>query len=228
MKRFALAGLLVLSGCSFAPPVDPAAQAALNQWNAGVQTSTATFADQGIRRTPPVVGHWAEYRDLDADGTVSRRLQKVVGQEGDAYWLETESDTSSGGTTVKALVAMADWTRPDTMDIRRMISQPDGEAPQEVPALLAQSLAGSMMRSFSWTVTEGPIETVGVPAGRFEARVLSSQGPSIPFLGDTSGTAWYNAAVPVSGVVKSASANGYRSELVAFGETGATSSIPLP
>jgi hypothetical protein len=231
MKRFAIVGLLALSSCSFAPPVDPAAQAALAQWNAGVQTSSATYGDQGIKRTPPVVGSWAEYRSIDGSGQISRDLQKVVGEEGGAYWIESENEAPSGKTVVKSLIWAADWNQPSNVEIRRSIMQPNGEAPTELPVALLGTLASSLANDFGLSAspsTNGPVEAVAVPAGRFEARKVASEGVPLPFIGDTATTVWFHAAVPVSGMVRSESADGHRSELVAFGESGAKSAIALP
>ncbi|MEZ5933960.1 MAG: hypothetical protein R3F54_18845 [Alphaproteobacteria bacterium] len=231
MKRFAIVGLFALSACSLTPPVDPAAQAALTQWNAGVQTSSATYADHGLRHTPPVVGSWAEYRAIDDSGQVSRALQKVVGEEAGAYWIESENQAPSGTTVVKSLIFAADWSQPGNIDIRRSFTQSNGGEPRELPVAVLGTLPGSLASNVGFSVSpgaNGPVETVAVPAGRFEARKGSSEGIALPFIGNTSTTAWFNAAVPVSGVVKTETANGYRSELVAFGDSGAESVMPLP
>jgi hypothetical protein len=69
---------------------------------------------------------------------------------------------------------------------------------------------------------------VTVPAGSFAAHKITNEGINIPLIGDTSGTSWVNTSVPLSAAVKIESNNGYRSELVRFGQTGAKSAITGP
>jgi hypothetical protein len=228
MHRLVLIALLTLGAC--APSVDPAAKASLDGWVSGLQTSGASYDGQGLERDPPKVGQWAEYKDIDRDGAVSRRLQKVVGEEGGAYWIETELETYSGTSVMKALVASPDWRKPAGMEIRRIISQTNGEQAQELPAFLANAMAGPVTSALAadFSVINGQVETVTVPAGRFESHKLTATGSSLPLIGDTAGTAWINMAVPLSGGVRFESADGYRSELTDFGETGAESAITGP
>lgn len=228
MHRLVLIALLTLGAC--APSVDPSAKASLDSWVAGIQTKSASYGDRGLRRNPPKVGQWTEYKDVDSDGSVIRRVQKVVGEEGGAYWIETESENYEGKTAVKVLVAVQDWNRPEGIEIRRVITQPVGEQAQEVPTFLAKAVAQPITSAIMATVAvpNEPNETVTVPAGRFETRKMPTTGLSLPFIGDTAGTAWVNTTVPLSAAVKFESKNGFRSELIDFGETGATSIITGP
>lgn len=228
MYRFVLIALLGLGAC--APSIDPAAKASLDNWVAGLQTSNASYGDQGLERNPPKVGQWAEYMDTDPDGAVTRRVQKVVGEESGAYWIEAEQETYSGKSTMKILVATQDWSKPESMEIRRIISQQNDEQAQELPVFLAQAMAKPITSTFANSVetVNGPVETVSVPAGRFESHKLTTSGITLPLVGDTSGTSWVNMNVPLSAAVRIESNGGYRSELVSFGETGAKSVITGP
>ncbi len=220
MKRLVILASFALAAC--AASVDPTAKASLDGWSQGLAAGSTRYGDDSAR-LPPAVGQWVEYRDLDAEGQPSRRKQKIVGAEAGAYWVELETESYDGSNVIKALIALDDWAKPDNIEIRRIIIQPAGEAPQELPVLIGQLAAKPLLAAFRSQTTEGPMESVSVPAGVFEARRVTSEAETI--FGTSRATAWVNGKVPVTATVKVETDDGGRAELVDFGTSGATSVI---
>lgn len=217
------------------PQNDPEAEAALNSWNDGIEQSDEIYSDRGGPKALPEVGQWAEYRTTlgaktlemmfgSPDESLMKNVRKIVGREGEAFWLETEIQMSSGRSVMLALMTADDWTQPKEMAIHRLIQQFNNEPPQELPATMVDLMSEAITSLFlAFDSTGDTVETVVVPAGRFEARSMSVE--ATPLEGFEVETVYVNAAVPFGGVVLTETSNGDRTELVVFGQTGATTDL---
>ena len=158
----------------------------------------------------PVVGEGAEYQITSSDGKTHDWAMAVVGKEAvdgqDAYWYEMRTNSERGGKVVmKQLMVM----QPGNVSIKRMIVQPPGRPPMEMPVAMmnmrmphgpqapqAEAGSGHGMGEVVGT------ETVSVPAGTFECQHFRSTGE-----GKTSDV-WVSSKVSPYGMVKMTSSDG--------------------
>src|SRR5262249_19017219 len=159
-------------------------------------------------------------------GEPSFITQKVLAQEGDAFWLESVTEQYSGRQITKLLLAIPNRMDPSTVDIlAASMKDRNGHVTDFTGPLL------SMMKSTFQTVVsampaswEGlPAEDASVPAGSFaacfKARTDAAWGPW-----HMSTHSWSHSSVPLSGLVRSVGIDKPTTmELVDFGLTGAVS-----
>jgi hypothetical protein len=146
----------------------------------GVTTvAAAQFGHQGPQRpqipTPftPVVGSGAQYEVTTKDGKMSFTYA-VVGKEqvdgDDGYWLEIRSEGGKlDGEMIMKELTIVNGEHPE---IKRMIMQPPGRPPMEMPAgmmgMMKQHMAqAGTPRKDSMGEKIGT-ESITVPAGTFE------------------------------------------------------------
>ncbi|TAM84555.1 MAG: hypothetical protein EPN47_00085 [Acidobacteria bacterium] len=146
----------------------------------GVAASAAAQLGQNGPQTPkiptpftPVVGSGAQYEVTTRDGSMAFTYA-VVGKEqvegNDGYWLEIRSEgTMLNGEMVIKELTLKVGTHPE---IKRMIMQPPGRAPMEVPAGMIDMMKQHMARNGN-AQRNGMGEKIGtenitVPAGAFE------------------------------------------------------------
>ena len=190
---------------------------------------------------PWKVGQWALYRTV-TDGKPGYEKYSIVGEDDCGFWLEQVQQDYYRRSVSKICYTRMPWLPDasghyvaDTMDlVQVMITQGDtGRAqvfdfrrnPQmkESMKMLAQTMV-----SFDWANKESlPREDLVVPAGRFAGTVTFPI--SVTVLWKTINvTTHIHPEVPVYGVVRSDASTGRVSELLAFGETGATSVLATP
>jgi hypothetical protein len=230
MKMRALAGialgtLLMAVGCG--PSIDAAAKADIDKRVAALGAPKQSYpAPTGFQPMPFAAGQWIRLKMVDDKGQPSFVTQKILSQEGDAFWLESITETYVGRNMVKLLLAIPNRMDPASVDIRAgAIKDKNGQVTELTGPLL--SLMKSSYQSVVSTLTvtwQGlPQEDVAVPAGTFagsyKARTDASWGPW-----NSSTTSWGHSAVPLSGLVKSVGIDKPTTmELVDFGLTGAVS-----
>ncbi len=147
----------------------------------------------------PVVGSGAEYQ-VTAKGTTSNFTYAVVGKEQvegkEGYWLEIRIDNSKGkGEMVMKELTVMNGSRPD---IKRLITQPPGHAPMEMPS----SMLGMIKSHSQAAENSGDMgekigdESITVPAGTFECEHYRKKenGETVDF--------WISKKVSPYGVVK--------------------------
>lgn len=149
----------------------------------------------------PVVGSGAQYQMTSQEGTVDFSYA-VVGEEqvgGEpGYWLEirTKGSRMPGEMVMKQLVVM----NPSRLEIKRMIMQPPGRPPMEMPAGMmemmqqhAPATQGGSKASLGEKIGD---ETITVPAGTFECEHYRKQenGKTIDY--------WISTKISPYGVVK--------------------------
>jgi hypothetical protein len=218
-------GLLVV-GCG--PSIDPAAKADID---ARVQALTApkqsaTFpAPTVFQPMPFAVGQWLKIKLVDDKGQPSFMTQKITGQEGDAYWFEMLTETYQGKSAVKILMAVANRTDPNTIDIRggAMKDKNGNVTVFEGPLLsMMRGTYKEMMATMVISWQGLPQEDAAVPGGSFaqcfKTRTDVAWGPW-----RSATTSWSHPAVPISGMVKAVGIDKPTTmDLVDFGLTGAT------
>jgi len=163
------------------------------------------LAGQGVFRPPempgefrPVVGSGATYSMTSAAGSGSQFTYAVVGQEGNAYWLEIRSSMSKNSVVMKQLMSVPGAGQPP--QIQRMIMQAQGRPPMELPVSMLQGGVGrAQAKKTAGSHGLGEkvgVEKVTVAAGTFECDHYRSTVD-----GRTSDV-WVSAKVPPYGLVK--------------------------
>src|SRR5436305_2008810 len=103
---FALAAAFVMSACG--PSIDPAAKADIDRRVAMLHPGSKTVPGPTAGLYAPMpfaVGQWTQYKMTNDKNEPSFLTYKIIGQEGDAVWLEMVNDTYHGRTIQKMLVA---------------------------------------------------------------------------------------------------------------------------
>jgi Domain of unknown function (DUF4412) len=159
----------------------------------------------------PVVGSGAEYQITTAEGQTRDWAMAVVGKEQvdgqDGYWFETRTNSERGGG--KVIMKQLMVVQPGNVAIKRMIVQPPGRPPMEMPVGMMNM---AMQRGHRAVEAEtGPdhgmgtvvgTEAVTVPAGTFECQHYRSTEN-----GKTTDL-WVSTKVSPYGMVKMTSSDG--------------------
>jgi hypothetical protein len=218
-------GALLATAC--APSIDPAAKADIDKRVAALGAPRQQYtAPAGFQPLPFAAGQWTRHKLVDDKGQPSFMTYKVLAQEGDAFWLEVVTETYSGRTIMKMLIAIPNRMDPSSVDLRAVsMKDKDGRVTNidgPVLSMLRSSYQSTLSTlTISWQGL--PQEDAAVPAGTFagcfRARTDATWGPW-----HSANTSWSHAAVPLSGLVKSQGVDKPTSmELIDFGLTGATS-----
>jgi len=220
----------LLVGCG--PTIDPAAKADIDARIAKLRAQTITIPAPGPEATesmPPAVGQWAEYKLTLDNGQFKFLTQKIVGEEGGALLVEKVHDTYQGRSVEQLLVAIGDGWDPKKVELRSVkvknekgylttLSRTDlwiarnrmGPASSYWDDALSVSLLNNWRGA--------PQASIAVIAGRFEG----CYHYHTPARGPMPGKVWSHPSVPLGGLVR-LQENGFVSELVAYGTSGARS-----
>jgi hypothetical protein len=233
MRTVALPSLLAvtvavgLSACG--PSIDPAAKADIDRRVSVLQPGANAVPAPAPGMFAPMalgVGQWTQYKMTNDKGEPSFLTYKVVGQEGDAVWLEIVNEAYTGRTMQKMLVAFGNRMDPSQVEIRA-VSMKDAKGNVNVMPPPVISMMQSTYRGVISTMIinwQGlPQESASVPAGRFDgcykARTDAQWGPW-----RSVADSWSHPAVPLSGAVRSQGVDHpFTMELAAFGTSGAVS-----
>ena len=222
---FALAASAA-AGC--APSIDPAAKADIDRRVAAAAAPPAQSfgAPTGFAPMPFQTGQWTVHKLVDGDGNPSFMTYKIVGEDGGAFWLETKTESYSGTSMLKMLVAIPNRMDVGSVDIRAVsfkdrrghVTNFDGP----IIALVKntyKNVISTLVISWQGLPQEDATVAAGKFTGCFKARTDASWGPW-----HAASTSWSHAAVPLSGLVKSQGVDKPNTmELVAFGLSGAQS-----
>jgi hypothetical protein len=184
---------------------------------------------------PLAVGQWTRHRYARPNAEPSEMTYKVVGEDDDAWWIEVDVTTDEGRMTIKMLVAFTDAEDPSSADassaeVRDVILRaPSGEVQRFEGALLRMTrrMYGQWASSLRtrWEGLEQ--EDVRVEAGAFRGSFRRmSETEFGPFA--SGAVMWHHSSVPIMGLVKSRSEDAGELELVAYGLTGAESTLRTP
>jgi hypothetical protein len=227
----AVAVAVTVTSSACGPSIDPAAKADIDRRVAMLQPGSAAMpppAPGMFAPMPFAVGQWTQYKMTDDKGQPSFLTQKIVGQEGDAVWLESVNESYSGRMITKMLVAFGNRMDPNQVDIRAVKMKDASGNLNEIPppmiSLMQSTYRGAVSSLLiSWQGL--PQEATVVPAGRFDgcfkARTDAQWGPW-----RSVADSWAHPAVPLSGTVRSQGVDKpFTMELTAFGTSGATSEL---
>jgi hypothetical protein len=181
----------------------------------------------GFAPQPFAVGQWTQHKMVH-DQQPSFLTTKVVGQVGDAYWIESVQETYSGRTVTKILLSIPNRMDPSSVEIRGVvIKDRNGHVNTlEGPVLsMMQSLYRGAVANLVVSWQGQPQEDAAVPAGTFSGcfkmRTEAQWGTW-----KSASMSWSHPAVPLSGMVRSEGIDKPSTmELVAFGATGAVSEL---
>jgi hypothetical protein len=216
---------LSLVGCG--PSIDAAAKSDIDRRVSALGAPRLSFsAPGGFEPMPFAAGQWTRHKLVDDKGQPSFMTYKVLTQEGDAFWLEIVTDSYTGRTMMKMLLAIPNRLDPNSIDIRAVaIKDKNGRVTNLDGPMLSllrstyQGALSTLVMSWQGLPQEDAAVPAGTFAGCFRARTDASWGPW-----HSANTSWSHAAVPLSGLVKSQGIDKPTSmELVDFGLTGAVS-----
>jgi hypothetical protein len=196
--------LSTLAACGAS--IDPAMRASIDSQVAALTPSDAVYPAPTTKLPMPLSpGQWTRLKLVNKEGRPSFSTYKIVGQEGDAQWLEVVTEQYSGRTVLKMLVAYGDRTDPNQMEIRRLIVKMKDQAPIDYQEPLLSIVRGTYKTVAKALVIrwEGlPQETKKVPAGTFSEAYKADT--EVTLFGFTSrAKTWSHSAVPVQGLVHS-------------------------
>jgi hypothetical protein len=230
MKTRSLVGLLgslTLLAVTACNSIDPAAKADIDRRVAALGAPKQSYgAPAGFQPMPLSAGQWTRHKLVDEDGQPSFLTYKLLSQEADAFWIEAVTESYSGTTMMKMLVAIPNRTDPASIDIRA-VSLKDRKGNIQVIDPMVLSLVKDTYRSSLSTMIinwQGlPQEDAVVPAGSFtgcfKARTDAAWGPW-----RSANLSWSHSGVPISGLVRSQGIDKpTKMELVDFGLSGAVS-----
>jgi hypothetical protein len=223
---------LALSLCLFAAgcgaSINQAYKADIDRRVAGLHPGAASFpSSDATEPLPLAVGQWTEIKLLDEKQQPSFMLYKVVGQEGDAFWIETLGTSYTAKTETRMLVKLGNRKDIDSIEVKAFTIRQDGkltEYPTQMVGLL-KSLWKPVVSSLVIRWADLPRGDAQVPAGSFagcyKQRSTVTFGPY-----EQTSDSWQHPAVPINGLVRSVGVDKPSSiELVAFGLSGATSTF---
>jgi hypothetical protein len=175
---------------------------------------------------PFAVGQWTQYKMTNDKNEPSFVTYKVIGQDGNAVWLEIVNESYTGRTMQKMLVAFGNRMDPNTVEIRAVSTKDAKGRVQEMPAPVISMMQSTYRSAVSMLVINWqglPQESAAVPAGKFDgcfkARTDAQWGPW-----RSVADSWSHPAVPLSGAVRSQGVDHpFTMELAAFGTSGAVS-----
>ena len=229
MRLTVFLSLLAVAVSACGPSVDPAAKADIDQRVSVLKPGAVAVPPPAAGMFAPMPlapGQWTQYKMVDDKNQPSFLTYKVIGQEGDAVWLEIVHDTYYGRTMQKMLVAFGNRMDPAQVQIRA-VSMKDAkgrvnEMPPPVISMMQSTYRGVVSTMIiNWQGL--PQEAATVPAGRFDgcykARTDAQWGPW-----RSVADSWSHPAVPLSAAVRSQGVDHpFTMELVAFGTSGAVS-----
>jgi hypothetical protein len=224
----AVTGLALVSALGFfncAPSVNPALKSSIDGLLSAPAKSQDFSPPSALMPPDFEVGQWTKIKIVDKKGRPTVYTQKIVGEEGGAWWMETVTENYSSVHILKMLVKM-DRRDPNSVEIRKVFQKTDDSDPLEIdgPALsLTQGLYKKSVQSMTveWKETER-VDAV-VQAGNFaQCYAMDSKVSFGPFTSASKGL--FHSSVPINGLVSSSS-DGTVIELLDFGMSGAQASF---
>jgi hypothetical protein len=225
-----LSTVLLLGAAACGPSIDPAAKADIDGRVAALHGGKQSFPPPTQFMPPPLApGQWVQLKTVDDKGQPGFMTYKIVGADGDAFWIEMVHETYLGKSVTKMLASLGNRMDPAAVQIRALKMRDNKGRVNEIDPAVLQMMQGLYRSSLSALIISWqgqPQEDAVVPAGSFsgcfKVRTDASWGPF-----RTASMTWSHPAVPISGLVKSQGIDSPTSmELVGFGLGGATSELP--
>ncbi|MFO0659505.1 MAG: hypothetical protein U0165_06715 [Polyangiaceae bacterium] len=175
---------------------------------------------------PLAAGQWVKYKVYDSHGGAGELTYKILAQRGTSYDMEVVTQKTSRSII---FLTLAIGKREDPNSYRVEAAKvKTGTTPviDLKPGLVNPMLAGVLSQIVVPPLGNQPREDVVVPAGTFAQSLKIEQTYTIfgkPF----SGTSWVHPTIPLMAAAKTQSnqEGGTRTELIAFGLTGAKSEL---
>jgi hypothetical protein len=238
MNTFARLILLatVAAACG-APSIRPAYKTDVDT-RLAAQSSRREIGTTTLEPRPWKVGQWALYRTVD-EGKPGYEKWSIVGEDECGVWIETVSQDYYRRSITKVCYTRMPWLPDsrgnivaDAIDLVQVMHTraDDGETQtfdlRQNPGMKeSMKMFASTMISFQWAHNDRlPRQDVDVPAGRFAGAAAFPLTVTVLWKSITV-TTLVHAEVPVYGVVSQAASTGRTSELVDFGDAGATSML---
>jgi hypothetical protein len=227
VSLFVVGGAVALSACG--PSIDPAAKADIDRRVSALQPGANAVpapAPGVFAPMPFAVGQWTQYKLTNDKGEPGFLTYKIIGQEGDAVWVEVVNESYTGRTMQKMLVSFGNRMDPNTVEIRAVTTKDAKGRVQEMPPPVVSMMQSTFKGVISTMIINWqglPQESASVPAGKFDgcfkARTDAQWGPW-----RSVADSWSHPAVPLSGAVRSQGVDHpFTMELAAFGTSGAVS-----
>jgi hypothetical protein len=196
---------------------------------AALHATPTSFPTQDGSPQPLAVGQWVEYRLTGSNKRPGFVSYKVVGKQGEAFWVETALTTYTGKQETLMLIDFGDRSDPEKFKVHS-VKMRSNDKPIDIPPgtmQMMQAMWKPAMSAFviDWSAS-APRENARADAGEFEGCYKRRMDIGIgPYHQKTD--AWLHPAVPINGIVRSASIgkNPSLTELVAFGTEGAVSAF---
>ena len=223
------AAAVASSACG--PSIDPAAKADIDRRVSVLQAGSAVVpapAPGVFTPLPFAVGQWTQYKMTNDKNEPSFLTYKIVGQDGDAIWIEMVNESYQGKTVQKMLVAFGSRMDPSQVQIRAVTMKDVKGTVTEMPPPVIQMMQGTYRSAVAMLIINWqglPQEAATVPAGRFDGcfktRTDAQWGPW-----RSVADSWSHPVVPLSAAVRSQGVDHpFTMELTAFGTSGAVSEM---
>ncbi len=223
LQTFLLIAIATLFNC--APSVNPALEAQIDAELAAAPKSAVIPAPTVLEPLPLAVGQWIKSKYVDKKGRATIFEYKVVGSEGDAFWLENKVTNYSSVSITKILTKL-DRMNPENTEILKVFTKTDDydPTPVEGPVLtMTKGLYKKIIQSMTINWNSSGQKDVTVPAGTFEQCYIINSDVSFGLYAHSS-TGFFHSAVPLNGMVQTMAEDGTM-ELLDFGTSGATASF---
>lgn len=216
------------SSVASAPAAGSASAAASGSAPAPAAGGSTVPSPKSAKRPELAVGQWHTHRVTKNGKPTGEFSYRVVGKEGDAFWMEVENDTGGKTMVLQILLGVPDIHAPEKATIEKVKMKLPGGRVQELSGAMLKMTQGQYQKMvgsiIGQTELEGPQKTVSVEAGTFED--CYERETDVEVIGiRTQSTIWNHPAVPITTMVESISKDGTRFELVDYGMTGAKSTF---
>jgi hypothetical protein len=219
-------GLLAGMGCG---GINETYKLEVDRRVAALHTTPASYAQEDGTPAQLEVGQWVEYKLTGSNKRPGFVTYKIVGRQGEAFWVETVLTTYQGKQETRMLIDFGDRTDPEKFKVHA-VKMRSNDKPMDIPPgtlQLMQAMWKPVLSSFviDWSAS-APRENASASAGQFEGCYKRRLDIGIGAYHQKS-DAWLHPTVPINGIVKSASVgkNPSLTELTAFGNQGATSTF---
>lgn len=220
--------VMLASGCGLHG--NQASRAAIERQVAALRPSSVRHqAPTSSELAPLLAGQWMKQHVIDKDGNHAFVTSKVLSVEADRAWLEHETESYAGSDAVKMLVSLGDRIDPSSIEVFEYWTKDSEGNVRQLPPLavaaLKPALRGALVSTAISQTPEGQ-EDVTTPAGVF-VQAYRARVEAIAMGRTFVSEVWWHPLVPFSGSVRTVGVDPQgKSELVGFGQSGATSVFP--
>ena len=228
---FSVAVAVAVASSACDPSIDPAAKADIDRRVSVLQAGSIVVSAPApgvFTPLPLAVGQWTQYKMTNDKNEPSFLTYKIVGQDGDAIWIEVVNESYQGKTIQKMLVAFGSRMDPSQVQIRAVTTKDVKGTVTEMPPPVIQMMQATYRSAVAMLIINWqglPQESATVPAGRFEG-CFKTRTDAQWGLWRSVADSWSHPVVPLSAAVRSQGVDRqFTMELTAFGNSGAVSEM---